>query len=153
MGEGDATVAESIVKKSDENVEMGMYLFRHLLGFPESYLANCLYFSSNSREWRGSLRLATEYAEYSPTWTAKAMKKMVRSGLVIETGEGYVLNFCVSSCQGDFTVTMTNSVFSACEKVFKADIDKAVLEAEKLFEEGRDPDEVANILVLPPGKE
>ena len=135
------------------NVEMGMYLFRHLLGFPESYLANCLFFCREGDEWHGNIRKARDYADYSASWTARTLRKMKKAGLIETSKGGYSLNYMVSSLGDDFTITMPSSVFSACAEVFKADINKAVTYAEKLFEEGRDPDEVCNILATQPEEE
>lgn len=142
-----------IVTSDSENVEMSVYLFRHLLGFPESYLANCLYFSSENRYWKGSIRKAASFADYSSTWTNKAINKMERACLIQKMENGYALNFTVSSIEGDFSITMPEGIFKACEKVFKSNLEEAIDNATRIFEEGKDPDEVANVLVLPPGKE
>lgn len=151
--EREKIVEERILNNDSENIEMSVYLFRHLLGFPESYLANCLYFSSVDRYWNGSMKKAASFADYSPTWTNKALGKMQRACLIKKTDKGYALNFTVSSVRGDFSVTMPEGIFKACEKVFKADLEEAISSATRIFEEGRDPDEVANVLVMPPEKE
>lgn len=151
--EREKIVEERILNNDSENVEMSVYLFRHLLGFPESYLANCLYFSSVDRYWNGSMKKAASFADYSATWTTKALGKMQRACLIQKTDKGYALNFTVSSVRGDFSVTMPEGIFRACEKVFKADLEEAISSATRIFEEGRDPDEVANVLVMPPEKE